>query len=134
MREIQFNFEQYDGQIAKTCMERIKKAAGEIQLQAILKCKVGDISRPAYRKGKYAGQFWTAREIGGMRRTIRVTEKYGMEGLKGRDIRVIAGTKKAWWAIQMEYGRGAWKGGPRPFLRPAMNAAKSRVQQIIETG
>jgi hypothetical protein len=132
MAEIRFNFEQYDGQLAKSCMERLRDAAGEIQLQAILKCKVGNISRPIYKKGRAANQTWTEREVGAMRRTIRVVEKTGESGLQNRNVWVMAGNYKTWWAVQMEYGRGGWKGGPLPFLRPGSDSARSRVQSIIE--
>jgi hypothetical protein len=134
MGEIVFNFEQYDGQIAKSCMERIVKAAGVIAESARSKCKEGNISRPVSSKGKYAGQFWTERTPGAMRKTIRVVEKHGAAGFVSRDVRVIAGNKKTWWATQMEFGRGKWKGGAKPFLRPAMNGSKSEVQSIIENG
>lgn len=127
-REINFNFEQYDGQIGKSCMDRMRAACGEIQLQAILKCKVGTINRPA------VGPAWTEREAGAMRRTIRVVEKNGENGLVGRDVRVYVGNYKTWYAVQMEYGRGGWKGGARPFLRPAMQSSKSKVQAILESG
>ena len=109
-------------------MDRLRKAAGVIQLDAILKCKVGTINRPA------SGQYWTEREIGALRRTIRVTEKIGPKGLEGRDVRVIAGNRKTWYAVQVEYGRGGWKGGAHPFLRPAISGRKAEVQHIIENG
>jgi hypothetical protein len=134
MAEIRFNFEQYDGQIAKSCMDRLRKAAGEIQLQAILKCHVGKTNRPRAQRGKSAGAIWTEREIGALRRTIRVVEKEGETGLAGRDVRVYAGNFKTWYAMQVEYGRGGWKGGAHPFLRPGMSAAKGRVQSIISNG
>lgn len=130
MGEIKFNFEQYDGQIAKACMERLRKAAEVIKESAKSKCIVGTITR--HRK---PGQpEWMERSPGAMRDTIRVTEKNGKAGLVGRDVRIYAGTKKTWWATQMEYGRGGWKGGRRPFMRPALRATKAEVQRIIENG
>jgi len=74
------------------------------------------------------------REIGALRRTIRVTEKTGESGLIGRDVRVIAGNRKTWYALQVEYGRGGWKGGAHPFLRPAMRGRKAEIQRVIEGG
>lgn len=134
MAEIKFNFEQYDGQLSNACMDRLRAAAGEIQLQAILKCHVGRTSRPVYKRGKNAGQPWTAREIGALRRTIRVVEKKDKQTIRDMNVRVYAGNFLTWYAIQVEYGRGMWRGGAFPFMRPALSASKYRVQTIIESG
>jgi hypothetical protein len=134
MSEIKFNFEQYDGQLAKSCMERIREAGELIRDEVKMKCRVGSINRPPYKTGKYPNQSWTSREAGAMRNTVRVVEKKGESGLKNRNIWVMAGNYKAWWAIQMEYGRRGWKGGALPFMRPGADSARSRVQSIIENG
>ena len=129
MAEIVFNFEQYDGQLAKACMKRIRKAAELIKDEAKARCPVGTVSRPAIN-----GKTWTERKPGTLRDSIRTAEKNGEEGLEGRDVRVIAGSYKAFYAVQTEYGRGGWKGGARPFLRPALRKTKSEVQSILENG
>jgi hypothetical protein len=135
MAEVKLNFEQWDEMIAKSCMSRMHEAASEIQLQAVLKIKKSYANRrPAYKTGKSAGQIWTARDNDIMAKTIRVVEKKNQSGLRGRDVRVIAGNFKTWWAVQMEYGRGAWKGGASPFLRPAISASKGNVKTILESG
>jgi len=130
MAEIVFNFEQYDGQIAKSCMDRLRKAGAVIRDAAKNKCVVGTISRPAPDGGKV----WMEREPGALKETIRLAEKTGEKGLEGRDVRIIAGNYKTWYATQVEFGRGGWKGGAHPFLRPAMRSTKNEVQSILENG
>jgi len=116
-------------------MERLKEAAEIIKDEAkrILKSKMkgAPINRPVYKTGDYAGQYWTEREYGAMIRTVRVVAK---RGATGREVRIYAGNSKTWWATQMEYGRGGWKGGPRSFLRPAINKSIPKIKQLIENG
>jgi len=89
------------------------------------------INRPVYRKGGSAGQYWTERRAGAMVETIRAVRK---KGDTSRNIWIMAGNKKTWWALQLEYGRGDWKGGAKPFLRPAMAKAPGHIKSILEGG
>ena len=130
MAEIKFDFEQYDGQIAKASMERLRKGAEAIRGAAKAKCIVGTVNRPL----KPGQPYWMERTPGAMRETIRVSEKQGKQGLENRDVWIIAGNKKTWWATQMEFGRGGWKGGRKSFMRPALRSTKHEVQNIIENG
>lgn len=155
MAKITFNFEQYDRQIANAGMVRLRKAAYFIAEETRKKYDLlniegarhigGMIYRTSaffhgpYKTGKYAGVYWTARTPFAMRHTIRVREKYGnpvgtMAASLNQDVRIYAGNSKTWWATQMEYGRGAWKGGQKSFFRPALHASRSGVQNIIENG
>jgi len=123
MSNIDIDLTKYDAEFLKTAMNRIEKAAGAIRDSAKAKCVVGNITRPA------SGKYWTERTPGAMKATIRVTRKEGKN-----NVLVIAGNKKTWWATQMEYGRGDWKGGKRPFMRPAIAETKQQVASIIEGG
>jgi hypothetical protein len=69
-----------------------------------------------------------------MAKTIRVVEKKGLGLHAGPNVRVYAGNYKTWWAKQMEYGRGAWKGGAWPFMRPAITGSKAQIKMVLETG
>lgn len=46
----------------------------------------------------------------------------------------MAGNFKTWWALQTKFGRGDWKGGAHPFMRPAIAACKSQIKVILESG
>lgn len=133
---VKFNFAQYDELIKNSCLGRMREAAEHLQMQMILKCKKSYANRRGvYKKGRAAGQIWTARDMDIMAKTIRVSEKRGGSfGLDNQNVRVYAGNFKTWWAIQMEYGRGAWKGGPWPFVRPAIASSKSQIKIILESG
>jgi hypothetical protein len=135
MAEVKLNFKQYDEIIKKSCLARMREAAAELQLAMILKCKKSyNNRRPVYKKGKDAGELWTARDMDIMAKTIRVSEKKGKGLYQSPDVRVYAGNFKTWWATQMEFGRGAWKGGAHPFMRPAIAATKSKIKVILESG
>lgn len=74
---------------------------------------------------------WMEREPGALLGTIRTVRKHGSSA---RNIWVMAGNYKYWWALQAEYGRGGWKGGPKAFLRPALKRAPSLIQGVLENG
>ena len=72
---------------------------------------------------------WMEREPGALVNTIRVVRKHDSTS---RNIWVMAGNKKTWWALQTEFGHGGWKGGAKPFLRPAFKKAASTCQGVLE--
>lgn len=129
-RMVNFNLERHDQQFMRAGLNRMEKAAAVIQMNAILKIvKSYENRRPAYKTGAYAGRIYTARDMDIMAKTIRVVRRDDK-----KDVRVYVGNFKTWWAVQMEYGRGAWKGGPKPFLRPAVAASRGRIKVILESG
>jgi hypothetical protein len=132
MAQIIFDWMKYDAKVTDACLGRMEIAANLIKNEAksIIagKLKRGWKEHGPYKKGKYAGAFWTAREYDAMAETIRVTKKEGR-----KDIWIRAGNKKTWWATQMEYGRGAWRGGPRSFMRPALDNT-SGIKAALENG
>jgi hypothetical protein len=142
--EIKFNFAQYDELIKNACMDRMREAASVIQLNMILKVKKSyDNRRPPYKmrvdKATHklvptTEQIYTARDMDIMAKTIRVVEKRGLGLHAGPNVRVYAGNFKTWWAQQMEYGNGAWKGGAQPFMRPALAGSKAQVKTVLENG
>jgi HK97 gp10 family phage protein len=139
---------------------RIKEVSEEIFGQAIenagvfmdqvveaakARCPVGTITRdgkwttgnvsftPSKGKNKgslveFEGKRWTGREPGDLKKTIRrvVNEK------KKSNFRVYAGSYKIYWAYMVEMGTS--KMAARPFLRPAFEAAKTVMNQIIKYG
>jgi hypothetical protein len=112
-----------DKEIMPNAMKRLKKSAEVVATKARAKCPVGTTSRPMYRTGRYAGQYWTARDAGALKKTIRVVEK---RESNARNIRVYAGTKKVFYAQIVEYYQ--------PFLRKALNASKSQIKGILANG
>jgi hypothetical protein len=85
-----------------------------------------------YKTGKSSGQSWTARYHDKMVETIRLSPHD--VNVKTLSVRIIAGNYNTWWAKQMEYGNGEWRGGAKPFMRPAMRGARSEIQSVLESG
>lgn len=129
MRVANWHPEKYDGEIINASMERLRKAAEVIADKARANCPVGTVSRPIYKKGPYAGQPWTARDAGALKKTIRVVEKKGQGTTiaEGKNIRVYAGNYLIFYAAIVEYAGKA-------FMRPALNASKAEIKSILENG
>jgi hypothetical protein len=135
MAQIKWDVEPFLRECGITGMARLKAAAKIIANDArrILASKIEGppISHPPYKSGKDKGAYWTEREAGAMLKTIRVVTK---NDAASRNVWIMAGTDKTWWAIQMEYGHGEWRGGARSFLRPALKNAPNTCKEIIENG
>lgn len=122
--------------VVKTGCGRVKRAARVIANAVRKNCPVGTVSRPMYKTGRYAGQSWTARDAGQLRRSIRVVErseeKYGFALAQFKtlghygDVRVYAGHYLAYYAAIVEHYT--------PFMRPALEATRSQIKRILEDG
>lgn len=127
-----WNPQKYDGELIGASMVRLRKAAEVVEDNARNRCPVGSVSRPIYKTGPYAGQPWTARDAGALKKTIRVVEKKEDTAITSvlgetRNVRIYAGNKKVHYAKIVEYAG-------KKFLRPALNASKQRIRQILENG
>jgi hypothetical protein len=131
MATINLKLEQYDGEFMALALDRMEHAAVILRDAARSNAHEGVISRGPYKTGKYAGKEWTAREIGGLKRTIRVTRS---KDPSARNVWVMSGNYKAWYAVQEEFGRGGWKGGGHPYMRPAISSTKDAMRREIEGG
>jgi len=129
MRVSNWNPQKYDGELIGASMKRLRKAANVVADNARAGCPVGTVSRPIYKTGPYAGQRWTARDAGQLKKSIRVVEKKGSGTLifQIRNIRVYAGHFLAYYASIVEYGG-------KHFMRSALNKSRSRIRNILENG
>lgn len=134
-RMVNWNPERKIPEFRKIGMDRLVAAAEVVRMNAIYKLQ--SLIREAYKEhGEYktgdaAGQFWTERHYRKMVHTIRVVRSHDPAV---RDVRIYCGNKKTWWALQMEYGRGGWKGGRKSFLRPAIRNSIPQIKTIVESG
>jgi len=110
-----------DDIIFPKAMKRLEKAAEVVAEKARSRCPVGTVSRPMYKTGRYAGQYWTARDAGQLKKSIRVVK---LRGSKARNVRVYAGHKKAFYAQIVEFYT--------PFMRPAVNSSKRQIKWVLE--
>ena len=116
-----------DQTFENVAIERLVEAAEVVVTTARQKCPVGSITRPMYRKGPYAGQPWTARDAGALKKTIRVVRRKTESGKafsKKRNVRVYAGNFLVYYASIVEFGG-------KQFLRPAFNQSVSQIKTIV---
>lgn len=127
MRVENWNPNAMDQSFEDVAIERLLEAAEVVAETARRKCPVGTISRPMYKKGPYAGQPWTARDAGQLKKSIRVTQKKSKLGkplMRKRNVRVYAGNTLAYYASIVEHSG-------KPFMRNALAESIQRVRYII---
>ena len=147
MAHINWNTAEFEAQCIGVTLDRLEVAAQIIadDMKAILapqltghtiiKTKNGGVAivpwqeHGAYATGKNAGEIWTERYKKKMLGTIRAVRK---KDSNARNIWIVAGNFKTWWALQMEYGRGGWHGKKKSFMRPAMRRAGVAIQTALE--
>jgi len=130
-KSIDIDLSKYDLEFFAAALDRVEAAANVIRDDAKVKLKA-KLKGNWQEHGPYrGGPVWTAREKGAMVETIRTVRS---KNPAVKNILLIAGNYKTWWAIQMEYGRGQWRGGARSFMRPALKGTEGRVTVILEGG
>lgn len=145
MSRIDIDLSKYDSEFHEEAMKRLMGAARVIRDSArvILASKLKGNWQEHGRYKSYinsdgklvpysgGGPSWTIREKGAMVKTIRAVRS---NDKSVNNVLVIAGNFNTWWATQLEYGRGAWRGGAKSFMRPALKGANSRIIGILEGG
>jgi hypothetical protein len=133
MAKIKWDTSEFIAACIGVTMNRLEAAAHIIadDAKSILASQINPRKPPhaVIRAAKKA--IWEERSPGALIRTIRVTRK---KDSSSRNVWIMAGNFKTWWAIQTEYGRGGWKGGRKSFLRPAMAKAHVAIQSCLEGG
>jgi hypothetical protein len=121
-----FDPTKFDVELKGECAKRIIGAANVIKNYAKGECRTGTISHPMYKTGKYAGQRWTSRDAGRLKKSIRVVipeeTKHGDFRTK-TNVRVYAGHYMAWYAAIVEFYSH--------YMRKGKNKAKSGVEAIL---
>ena len=126
MRFENWNPNAMDQSFENVAISRIVQGAEVVANAARRRCPVGTISRPMYQTGPYAGQPYTARDAGQLKKSIRVTQKKSKTGrpLKTkRNVRIYIGNYLAYYASIVEHSR--------PFLRPSFNGSLATLKSII---
>jgi len=146
MSKITWNTEAFQAECVNVTMDRLEVAAKQIadDARTFLTGKVkgdwqehGPYKRRVIKSGgkrilsSYTADVWTARYHGDMAKTIRVVRKHDANS---RNVWIMAGNYKVWWALQLEYGFGGWRGKGKPFLRRAMANAPTKIKAAIEGG
>jgi len=136
MRVIGWNPNKFDQTFENIAMERLVEAAEVVAKRARINVKVGTVTRPVYKSGKYVGRAWTSREPGRLKESIRVRRKRTKGGRafsRKRNVRIYAGNVLKGG---MTYGNylayyGAIVEFKRPYLRPAFWSSRPEIRSII---
>jgi len=126
MRVESWNPSSFDQSFEDVAIDRLVEAAEVVADEVRRKCPVGTVNRPMYRTGPYAGQPWTARDAGQLKKSIRVVRKKTKSGKafsKKRNVRIYGGTFLAYYASIVEHSK--------PFMRPAYYESLNKVKSII---
>ena len=126
MRVENWNPNAMDQTFENIAVERLVDAAKVVARAARRRCPVGTASRPMYLSGPYAGQNWTARDAGQLKKSIRVVRqktKVRKALSKKRNVRIYAGHFLAYYAAIVEHSK--------PFMRPALNESMSDIRSIL---
>jgi len=124
-----------DKVVVKNCKARARKAAELLAKAVRAKCPVGTESHPMYKKGPHAGQPWTKRDGGSLKRSVRVTERkeefgYEIQHISGGGFsggaRVYVGNYYAYYAQIVEFYT--------PFIRPTKDSMQGQIKSILENG
>ena len=130
MRVVNWNWKEADEMVAKETRKRQLKAANVLADEVRRRCPAGTESRPIAKRGVYAGQPWTSRDVGRLKKSVRVVErnedKYGFKLAPYGEVRVYVGHYMAWYAAIVEYYK--------PFMRPSINKTMSQIKNILENG
>ena len=145
--KFKLDLSKYDAEFFNAALDRVESAADVIRNSAKVKLKASIASAKGnpppslagerwkehgpYKTGQNAGASWTKRYHKEMVNTIRTVRS---KNPAVKNIWVMAGAYDPWWALQLEYGHGGWKGGAKPFFRPAMRESMSEVVSICENG
>jgi hypothetical protein len=107
-------------------MDRLLDAAKVLAANVRQRCPVGTVSRPMYKTGPYAGEPWTARDKGQLRKSVRVVQKLSKSGkplMSRKNVRVYCGHYLAYYASIVEFSK--------PFMRPSFEASVPAIKSII---
>lgn len=125
MRVARWAPKEYNQEFMNVSMDRLEKAANVVATSARGLVHVGKVTRPVYKTGKNAGQPWTARTPGSLKKTIRVVKKHKFDIATKRNIRVYAGNYIVFYAQLHE------NTVKPPFLETAWKRSLSTIKGII---
>lgn len=121
-----WNVFRYDQEFENLSIDRLWEVAGAVVKNVRSKCPIGTESRPMYKKGRYAGQPWTARDRGELYRSVRRVRKFSRTGkpLKRKNnVRVYVGNYMAYYARIVEFYK--------PFFRSQFYASEAELRSIL---
>ena len=124
--QIHWNPKLAEHEIMGRAMDRLEEAAKAMASVVKDATPEGSVTRPMYKTGPYAGKYWTARDAGSLKRSVRTARK---EGSTARNVRIIVGHRKAYYGKIIEFGiNGNQHQG---FFRKSINRGKRIAKNIL---
>jgi len=126
MRVQFFDPQKFDTEFKGIMVKRMEEAVDVIVKEAQGTVPVGTISHPMYKTGKYAGQKWTSRDAGRLKKSIRRVTPNNAIGTTFKvrtNVRAYAGHYMAWYAAIVEFDTR--------FMRKAKNRARRKMKAIL---
>lgn len=143
---VKFNLDlsKWDTEFFHDALNRVESAADVIRNLARVKLKAS-IASARGKANSLAGERWKEHGPYATGNTASYTARYHKEMVNTirtvrsknpavKNIWVMAGAYDPWWALQLEYGHGGWKGGKKSFFRPAIKESESEIISICENG
>lgn len=131
-----WNPEIADDLINEIVMNRLERIGDVLayQVKSTLRTQIKNpnYSRPPYKSGKYAGRWWTARDAGALLDSVRVVKRKQDIKRGHRNVWVIAGNSKAYYAPIYEYSKNPARG--KKYFRPSISRAMPRMKAILSKG
>jgi hypothetical protein len=123
LKQVFWNPKLAEHEIMGNAMKRLEKVA-EMMVSAVkVVTPEGTESRPMYTRGQYAEKWWTARDAGALKASVRSIVK---NSDNDRNAWIMCGNKKAYYAKIVEHDK--------PFFRKAINKAKGKAKIILAGG
>jgi len=111
--------------VGKGKFNSLRKAGSIVRREARALCSVGIEIEGTAKSGKSAGQAWTERTPGSLKKTIRF-----QVSKDGSGVRVKAGSKLVFYARFVEFGTE--ENMAIPYLRPALHKQGAKVLACFE--
>jgi len=125
-KNIHWNPKLAEHDIMGNALKRLTEVGEAMAAEVKKSTPEGSETRPMYKTGPYKNKYWTARDAGALKRSIRTAKK---RDSNDRSIRVICGTTKAYYGKIIEYGTNGNK--YKGFFRKAINRSKKRANLIL---
>lgn len=129
MTTLRWNDREVMGEVEGKVVKALRRAGRAVLRSARPEVPVGDETRSPYRRGPYAGQSWTARFPGTLKKSgrVRITKNK-------KRVQVIFGSKTAYYGRFVEFGvvkRGRPIAG-RLYLKRGFEKARGAVLDAFD--
>jgi hypothetical protein len=132
-KNIFWNPKLVEHEIMGKAMDRLVEVGEAMAVEVKKNTPEGSTSRPMYKTGPYKNKYWTARDAGALKKSVRTTRRpeagAGNANWKSRNVWVMVGTTKAYYSKIIEFGVNSNK--YKGFFRKAINRSRKKARNIL---